>query len=173
MNPVCDTCHDTELSATTKAFRFGLRSLKSLVVTEREYLCPRCGQRTTDNPFSDDRPVDGTGRVNTRTGDVRRRHVMLTNLSGDGKDRMSVQFPASYQNGRNVLFPTFEGNVQDGTVIDRHGDPDLMLEFAEQYLKLYDTTMPVGRGRRRDEPCAEARPPGARRGRGAACPGGG
>ena len=145
MNPVCDTCHDTELSATTKAFRFGLRSLKSLVVAEREYLCPRCGQRTTDNPFSDDRPVDGTGRVNTRTGDVRRRHVMLTNLSGDGKDRMSVQFPASYQNGRNVLFPTFEGNVQDGTVIDRHGDPDLMLEFAEQYLKLYDTAMPAGR----------------------------
>ena len=145
MIPVCDTCNDTVLIATTKAFRFGLRSLKNLVVAEREYLCPHCGKRTTDNPFSNDRPVDDTGRVNTGTGEVRLRHVMLTNLSGDGIDPVSVQFPASYQNGRNVLFPTFEGNVQDGTVIDRHGDPDLMLEFAERYLKLYGAAMPAGR----------------------------
>ena len=145
MNPVCDTCHDTELIATTKAFQYGVRSLKRLVVEQREYLCPRCGQCTIEKAFSDDRPVVDTGRVSTRTGDVRRRHVMLSNLSGDVKDRVSVQFPAIYQNDRNVLLPTFEGNVQDGTVIDRHGDPDLMLEFAEQYLKLYNAAMPTGR----------------------------
>ena len=58
---------------------------------------------------------------------------------------MSVQFPAIYQVGQNVLWPTFEGNVQDGTVIDRHGDPDLMLEMAEQYFKLYNATMTAGR----------------------------
>ncbi len=145
MNPVCDTCNDTELIATTKAFRFGLRLLGNLVKKEREYLCPSCGQRTTDDPFASDTPMERTGNGNTRTGDVRRRHVMLHNLSADGKDSMSVQFPATYQNGRNVLLPTFEGNVQDGTVIDRHGDPDLMLEFAEQYFKLYNATVPAGR----------------------------
>ena len=47
--------------------------------------------------------------------------------------------------GENILFPTFEGNVQDGTVIDQHGNPDLLLEFAEQYFKLYRSIMPTGR----------------------------
>ena len=58
---------------------------------------------------------------------------------------MDVQFPAAYETGRDELFPTFEGNAQDGTVIDQHGDPDLMLEVAEQYFKLYNATMPAGR----------------------------
>ena len=145
MAPVCDTCNDTKLIATTKAFRFGLRLLDNLVKKEREYLCPSCGQRTTDDPFASDTTMERTGNGNTRTGDVRRRHVMLDNRSADGKDLVSVQFPATYQNGQNVLLPTFEGNVQDGTVIDRHGKPDLMLEFAEQYFKLYNATMPAGR----------------------------
>ena len=145
MAPVCDTCNDAELIATTKTFRFGLRLLDNLVKKEREYLCPSCGHRTTDDPIASDRPVDGTGSGNTRTDDVRRRQVMLTNLSADRKNLMSVQFPATYQIDQNVLLPTFEGNVQDGTVIDRHGDPDLMLEFAEQYFKLYNATMPARR----------------------------
>ena len=145
MKRVCDTCNDTELIATTKVFRFGLRLLGNLVKKEREYLCPSCGQRTTGDPFASETAAERTGNGHTQIGDVRRRHVMLDNLSVDGNDHMSVQFPATYENGRNVLLPTFEGNVQDGTVIDRHGDPDLMLEFAEQYLKLYKANMPTGR----------------------------
>ena len=81
----------------------------------------------------------------TRTGDVRVRHVMLHSLPAGRKSFISVQFPAAYQVGQNVLWPTCEGNVQDATVIDRHGDPDLMLEFAEQYFKLYNATVPAGR----------------------------
>ena len=117
MNTVCGTCNDTELIATTKAYRFGLRLLASLVKKEREYLCPRCGRRTSNDPISSDTPVDRRGRGNTRTGDVRRRQVMLTDVSPGGRDLMSVQFPAAYRSGRYVLFPTFEGNVQDGSVI--------------------------------------------------------
>ena len=119
--------------------------LNNLVKKEREYLCPSCGQRTTDDPFASDTPVEHTVDRDTRTGDVRRRQVMLDNLSADRKDFMSVQFPATYQVSQNVLWPTFEGNVQDGTVIDRHGNPDLMLEMAEQYFKLYNATMTAGR----------------------------
>ena len=145
MNRVCDRCSDAELIATTRAFRFGFRLLHNLVKKERQYLCPSCGQRITDDPFASDTPVDDTGSSNTRTGGVYRRRVMLTNMSADGKDMMSVQFPAAYETGKDVLFPTFEGNAQDGTVIDQHGDPDLMLGFAEQYFKLYNATMPAGR----------------------------
>ena len=145
MNPVCGTCNGTELIATTKAYRFGLKLLKNLIKKEREYLCPSCGQRTTDDPFASDTPVERTADGDTRAGDVRRRQVMLDKLSADRKDLISVQFPVTYQVGQNVLWPTFEGNVQDGTVIDRHGDPDLMLAFAEQYFKLYNAIMPGGR----------------------------
>ena len=145
MAPVCDKCNDTKLIATTKVFRFGVRSLKSLVVEQREYLCPRCGRWSIWKAFSDDSPIVNTVGAHTRTGDDRRRHVMLSTLPADRKGRVSVEFPAIYQNGRSVLLPTSEGNVQDGTIIDRHGDPDLMLEFAEQYLKLYDAAMPAGR----------------------------
>ena len=145
MKPVCDACKCTELVATTKAFTFGFRLLSNLVKTEREYLCPNCGERTTGDPFASDTPVDRTGRGSTRTGDIRLRDVMLTNLSENKNRVMSVQFPATYLSGRNVLLPTFEGNVQDGTVIDRHGKPDLMLDFAEQYFKLYHAAMPAGR----------------------------
>ena len=35
--------------------------------------------------------------------------------------------------------------MQDGTVIDRHGDPDLLLELAEQYFLLFRTIMPAQR----------------------------
>ena len=84
-------------------------------------------------------------KANTRTGDVRRRWVLLNNIPATGKNGITVQFPAAYETGRDVLYPTSEGNAQDGTVIDRHGDPDLMLEFAEQYFKLYEATMPAGR----------------------------
>lgn len=145
MNRVCDKCNDTELLVTTKTFRFGLRLLKNLTKHETEYLCPSCGQRTTDDPFASDTPAERTANANTRTGDILHRQVMLHNRLTDRKHFTSVQFPAIYQLDRNILFPTFEGNVQDGSVIDQHGDPDLMLQFAAQYLRLYTAAMPAGR----------------------------
>lgn len=145
MNRVCDTCTDTQLIATPRAFRFGLRLLGNLVKKETEYCCPVCGRRTTDDPLAHETPVERAADGDTRTGDVRRRQVMLHNLPADRGEFVSVQFPAAYRAGHNVLLPTFEGNVQDGTVIDRHGDPDLMLEFAEQYFRLYNAAVPTGR----------------------------
>ena len=145
MNPICDTCNDTELISAPKIFRFGLSLFSNLIKKEIEYLCPGCGKRTTNDPFATDTLVERAADGDARTGDVRRRQVLLDKLSADRKDLISVQFPATYQVGQNVLWPTFEGNIQDGTVIDRHGDPDLMLKFSEQYLKLYNAIMPGGR----------------------------
>ena len=145
MNRVCDSCTDTLLIATPRAFRFGLRLLGNLVKKETEYLCPACGRRTTDDPMAHETQVERAADGGPPTGDVRRRQVMLHNLPADRKEFVSIQFPAAYRADRNVLWPTFEGNVQDGTLIDRHGDPDLMLEFAEQYFRLYNAAVPGGR----------------------------
>ena len=145
MNRVCDACTGSELIATPRAFRFGLRLLGNLVKKETEYVCPACGQRTTDDPLASETPVERSADSDTPAGDIRRRQVMLHNLSADRRKFISVLFPAAYRVGQNVLWPTFEGNVQDATVIDRHGDPDLMLGFAEQYFKLYNAAVPGGR----------------------------
>lgn len=144
MNRICDACTNRELIATPRTFRFGLRLLGNLIKKETEYLCPACGRRTTDDPLAHETAVERAADGDTQTSDVRRRQVMLHNLPADRRDFVSVQFPAAYRAGRNVLWPTFEGNVQDGTVIDRHGDPDLMLDFAEQYFRLYNAAVPAG-----------------------------
>ena len=44
----------------------------------------------------------------------------------------------------HVLFPTFEGTIQDGTVVDQHGKPELMVDFAEEYLRQFWTLLPIG-----------------------------
>ena len=145
MNPVCNTCPHTELIATNRVFRFGLKLLGNLGQKETEYLCPNCGQRTIQYLLASDMPLDPAGSDDALTGDIRCRQAMLAELSPDERHLMSIQFPAAYRIGPNVLFPTFEGNVQDGSVIDQHGDPDLILEFAEQYFRLYEAAMPSGR----------------------------
>ena len=46
-----------------------------------------------------------------------------------------VDFPFVYSAEQDVVRPTGEGTVQAAQSIDRYGDPDLMAEFAKEYLK--------------------------------------
>ena len=69
---------------------------------------------------------------------------MVTHFA-PGRNFISIQYPAVFRDGENVLLPTSEGSVQDATVVDRYGDPDLMAEFAEEYLRQFRTLMPNGR----------------------------
>ena len=71
--------------------------------------------------------------------------MILYNYSHDPRRRASTSFNAAFRSGENVLFPTFEGRVQDGHAIGQHGDPDLMAEFAEEYLRQFWKLMPSGR----------------------------
>ena len=43
------------------------------------------------------------------------------------------------------MIPVGEANIQDGTMIDKFGDPDLMTDFAEEYLKQFWRLLPSGR----------------------------
>lgn len=148
MKRTCTKCSDQELVVTScNAFRYGVEPLKSLVKVEVGFICPGCGQKSwTENIV----PDNGEWRINVaKRGDaqtseeVQRRQAMLSNRPPDGKRWVSVQFPAAVRVGADILFPTFEGTLQDGTVIDRYGDPDLMLEFAEQYFKISRSLLPT------------------------------
>ena len=44
-----------------------------------------------------------------------------------------------------MLFPVHEGRLSAGRSIDRYGNPDLMAEFAAEYLKQYRAIAPKGR----------------------------
>ena len=44
-----------------------------------------------------------------------------------------------------MLYPAHEGSLSTGRAIDRYGDPDLMEEFAKEYLKQYWAIVPKGR----------------------------
>ena len=62
----------------------------------------------------------------------------------DGQSGMAMHYPAVARPGEDVLFPVHEGAVGGGHAIDRHGDPDLMAEFAGEYLKQYRVIAPKG-----------------------------
>ena len=55
---------------------------------------------------------------------------------------MSLNYPAVSVSGGNVLFPIHEGRLSAGRMIDRYGDPDLMAEFAAEYLKQFRAIVP-------------------------------
>ena len=56
-----------------------------------------------------------------------------------------MDYPGVLIPGQNVLYPAHEGKLSTGDVIDRYGDPDLMAEFAVEYLKQYWAIVPKGR----------------------------
>ena len=147
MDRTCTKCNNQELTVTSSsAFRYGVEPLKSLVKVEVEFVCPGCGQKSgLENLILDNGElrIAGAERGSAQTGAVKRHHARLSNRSADGKRYVSVDFPAAFRVGENILYPTFEGNLQDGTVIDQHGDPDLMLKFAEQYLKTSHSILPT------------------------------
>ena len=56
-----------------------------------------------------------------------------------------LNYPGVLIPGQNVLYPAHEGRLSAGHAIDRYGDPDLMAEFAAEYLKQYWVIVPKGR----------------------------
>ena len=149
MKPTCKKCGDHELDITSNNFFFHeVQAASSLVKIEIDYLCPGCGQKTGEQSFITMNEADRIALQNssaTPAGEVKRHHAHLFGHSSRDRGFPYLQYPCVYRVGENVLYPTFEGNVQDGTVIDQHGDPDLLLKFAEQYFRLFCSIMPTER----------------------------
>ena len=149
MKPTCNKCGDRELVVTsTNVFFHKVKALSSLVKIEVGYLCPDCGQKTSQERVIGKNEAHRIGlqiSSSTPAGEVKQHLARLSNYSSGDRGFTDLHYPSVYRIGENVLYPTFEGNVQDGTVIDRHGNPDLLLEFAEQYFRLFCSIMPTER----------------------------
>ena len=147
MKLTCKKCGDHELVVTSaNAFFHEVQTLSSLVKIDVDYLCPGCGQKTGQERVISKNEAHRRGLRNissSPTGEVKRHLASLSGYSSGGRPFTSLHYPSVYRPDENVLYPTFEGNVQDGTVIDRHGNPDLLLKFAERYFKLFRSIMPT------------------------------
>ena len=148
MQGKCHKCGDQELRVESdKIFRLGVPQLASLVQREVRYACAVCKEVRQVNI----RLIDsGNHRppipLPSHASDdvVERKQVSAWQIFSD-KRLIALDYPAAFRVGDDVLFPTFEGNIQDATVIDRHGKPDLMADFAEEYLRQFWILMPTGR----------------------------
>ena len=59
--------------------------------------------------------------------------------------KATVDFSFAHKVEQGVLWPMFEARIQTGTGVDQYGDPDLMAEFAKEYLKQHRTLLQPGR----------------------------
>ena len=74
---------------------------------------------------------------------LRRGHISL--WSDPSSRKASVDFDFAHRNEQSVLWPMHEARIQTGTGVDRYGDPDLMAEFANEYLKQHRVLLQPGR----------------------------
>ena len=151
MTGKCSKCGDQELiQKLPEIFRHGLPQLGSPFEIDIGFVCPNCGQEVRGVTHYlakgiDECLLDTIQRDDTRANSIIRKQAKVREWSSSGQRSPMLQYPAVFRTGDNVLFPTHEGNIQDGTVIDQHGDPDLVIEFAEEYFKQYWAIVPSGK----------------------------
>ena len=144
----CLRCGDQEFRVESDyIFRLAVPWLSSFLQIEVEYACSACGAVRKWSPTLFDLG-DGHLTISLRPPSdadvVKNKHPRVSHRTSGG-DCISIDYPAVFRDGEKVLFPTSEGNVQDTTVVYRYGAPDLMVEFAEEYLQQFRALMPTGR----------------------------
>ena len=75
---------------------------------------------------------------------VERMHAMI-NIRDNAAQFASVQYPAVYVTDTREVLPCREGTIQDDSMVNQHGDPELMASFPEHYLSAYRAVIPCGR----------------------------
>ena len=74
---------------------------------------------------------------------IRRGHISL--WSDTGGRKASVDYNFANSDEQNVLWPIQEARIQTGAGVDQFGDPDLMADFANEYLKQHWVLLQTGR----------------------------
>ena len=149
MRGKCFRCGEQELRIVSdQVFRLGVPWLTSLFQREVEHACPVCSEVIHWQTWvtNADPNLPGISPRPVAPGEaIKHKRPMVSQRFTTSSQFTSVSYPAAFRSGENVLFPVSEGNIQDATLIDQHGDPDLMVDFAEEYLKQFWTLMPTGR----------------------------
>ena len=151
MTGKCVRCGEQELEkAFTKGFRIGVPWLNSFLQIEVGYSCPICKRTVRDQL----KLIDDSGQYRMRNLDggqtpddeFRINYASFHFQGMSPKSRgLTLNYPSVPSISDNSLLPSFEGTIQDGTVIDKHGDPDLMADHSAEYLRQFWILSPKGR----------------------------
>ena len=79
----------------------------------------------------------------SETDGLRRGHISL--WSDTGSRKATVGYGFAHRDEQSVLWPVHEARIQTGTGVDQYGDPDLMADFAKEYLKQHRVLLQPGR----------------------------
>ncbi len=139
----CARCGEQELKkAFTKGFRIGVPWLNSFLQIEVGYSCPIC-KRTVSSQL---KLIDDSGQYRMRNlddGQAPDDKFMMNYPSFHFPGKLpksrglTLNYPAVPSISDNSLLPSFEGTIQDGTVIDQYGDPELMVDHSAEYLRQF------------------------------------
>ena len=146
----CSQCGDQKLKIKSDdVFRVGVPWLTRLLQREVDYVCAVCGREVkgTIQSFVDraNYRLRTPRPPGTENKAVERQHAIIHNASAPTRRGPTLSYPAAFSAVDQVLFPTFEGTIGDGTVVNQHGDPELMADFAEEYLRQFWVLIPTDR----------------------------
>ena len=145
----CSKCGDQELRpGPAEVFLHDLPDVWQVMETSVRFVCTKCGREVKWQTEYRQINMEQQRTMSIAKNDalqaelIKEKYAFLPQSSQDGKLRATVQYPAAFRNSERKLLPTGEGKIQDGMAIDQYGDPDLMMEFAEQYYSQYKAIRP-------------------------------
>ena len=142
----CFKCGDDQelVKDSPRVVQHALAQLGSPVEIEVPIRCTHCGRKVGANVqfVATNKKVARLFRMDDQPS-AERRHGHVWGFHGNFST--SLNYPGVLIPGQNVLYPAHEGRLSTGHAIDRYGDPDLMAEFAAEYLKQYWAIVPKGR----------------------------
>ncbi len=149
MSVACPKCGNEDLRFDPiSRFRLGIPHLSDLKQAVVALSCRPCG-----NTFQF--PIQGRSRPSfshfmqlwddgkSETDGLRRGLIAL--WSDTGSRKAFVDYNFAHRDEQSVLWPMHEPRIQTDTGVDQYGDPDLMTEFAKEYLKQHWVLLQSGR----------------------------
>lgn len=147
----CPKCSQhTFVSCSARLLHHTVTPLGNPVQREQRYACTNCGKEEIkrSSSFYMSQPSGHPARLSEAREEGTRSQTepMRAHLWSLDNDKIaSVQYEAVRLTDTGEVLPVEEGQIQDATAVDRHGDPDLMATLAENYLSGYRAVMPTGR----------------------------
>ena len=137
----CTNCEGLEkIAKSVKLERFAVPQLSNLLKVTTEHVCPKCGGKSSTEPYYCFNQSVAEPRISgNMPADTKRGLAVLTNWM---PSLVYVQYRAISRTGEDILFPTDEGEIRDGSLRGNYGDSDLMIEFALEYFNQYQVAMP-------------------------------
>ena len=150
MRGTCSQCGDQALVLRSdRVFRVGIPWLTRLLQREVNYACAICGREVKGTYQSYVEPSNYRHRTTRshigESSAKEQRHAMIFNAFAPTSRGPRLSYQALVDPGEGVLYPILEGRIEDATSVDRHGDPNLMADFAAEYLRQFWVLMPIGR----------------------------